>query len=326
MDDVKQIRVVLATGLTFVGFLLALINLTAGSTDGFMEDAALAIVPVPPNPPHYWKDLDWVALYFLCVTAGNYHPENMTRYNITRSKDAEWRQIFTVEATNKGVPLIFQSIGLGSAGLAFIILPLFFDGKRHHNGYPAFLLLLSWVSFVIAGVAITLDDKLINKDPRAHTGLAIPFQWTTVSCLILACLLETVEYLFQSWTLPRQRISIFNKPSDLPWFNFNARKQSLKRNDSTNSSPELTVVSHTSNSSLRRSHIDLRPIDRSTSPFSPSLAQSTTALIFNSPAEAIEYYREERIRRARSPYNAEGPSPVGHVRFSTSTKSSGAFG
>ena len=44
MGDIKQVRVVLAAGLTLAGFVLSLIVITAGSSDGFLEDVALAIV------------------------------------------------------------------------------------------------------------------------------------------------------------------------------------------------------------------------------------------------------------------------------------------
>ncbi|KAF2668262.1 hypothetical protein BT63DRAFT_414280 [Microthyrium microscopicum] len=218
-EEVSQVRVLLASALTFVGLVITLLLLTAGTQQNYLQNAAFSIIPVPNNASHELRALgqfDWVSLHFLCVNAGNYDHDTGQRMNITISKDPKLRQVFEAAATYRKVPLIFHGLALGCAGLAFVSLPPFFGGRRHHNGYPTMLLTISWAFLCVSGVSITSDRLSQVNDPRASTGIAIPLHWVAVVFIIMASMLEMFEYLLQRMTEEDKRITIRNfQPSAL---------------------------------------------------------------------------------------------------------------
>jgi hypothetical protein len=254
-------------------------------------------VPVPQPHPQYWDGLDWVALHFLVVTAGNYDPITHARVNITISHDLEWREIFVVEKTNHKLPLAFHSAALACTGLAFVLLPLFFACKIRHPGCLALLLLLSWVCLAISGVAIVMDARMPNNDRRiSQPNVAIPMQWTAVVCVFLASVLQTYEYLLWKWMSSRKRVFLHNRPDELSWFRYNRKRFSASILHSKKDKSEETVqeldLSIMESSTMRS--MDDSPLSKQISLFVPSPIRSPRS------ARSRATGNDNEIRRART--------------------------
>ncbi|KUJ10190.1 uncharacterized protein LY89DRAFT_787811 [Mollisia scopiformis] len=210
-----------------------------------------ALVPTsvtnPSSITQYLQIQDWYSIHYLSTCSGSFAIDPTTnlltsmKTNITCTNQKSGYVYTLSDILRKELPSSVASlaaeitqvsyytapwialwyIGLITALIEIVILPMTWAGKRRINGYSFLVTFISYISFQISA-ALTTGHSLgayhsSTLPPALYSSEFFAFMWPCMCCMLVVLILVHMEWKFELWTLKGDRITLYRKPPYKSW-------------------------------------------------------------------------------------------------------------